>query len=830
MLCRDRPSFLLPSPFALVCCLVTLSTAAWSQLPSYADDPFRQLDEWLPTPGETRLATGAPGPSYWQQRADYDIRVTLDDRKRTLTGSEAITYHNRSPHVLRYLWIQLDQNRFRPNSGEMLTREAPDFNGMSFGHLRSELSRREFEGGFQLTKVADAKGRDLPHSVVDTMMRVDLPVPLKPGARFVLHIDWVHNIIDADLNRARGGFEYFEEDGNCIYEIAQWYPRVAAYTDYGGWQNKQFLGRGEFTLEFGDFRVEITAPADHVVAATGELRNAAQVLTGEQRERLKAAQRSGEQMFIVTADEAKAAQSAETKPEGTKTWLFEAEQVRDFAWASSRKFIWDAKYHEFAPGKHAWAMSFYPNEAEPMWSKFSTPAVAHTLEVYSKYTFDYPYPVAISVNGPVFGMEYPMICFNGPRPEADGTYSERTKHALIGVIIHEVGHNWFPMIVNSDERQWTWMDEGLNSFVEFLAESEWQERWPSRRGKPREITGYMTSDPQVPIMTNSESIHQFGSNAYAKPTAALNVLRETVIGRENFDFALKEYSRRWMFKRPEPADFFRTMEDASGVDLDWFWRGWFYTTENVDVAVKAVRLYEIDTRDPDIEKPLRRRERDDERARDLIDERDAELEKATERDPGLLDFYNAYDPLDITDADRKSYTDFLKGLSDEEKALLADRRKFYVIEVENVGGLVTPLVLALRYAGGESETLRIPAEIWRKDSRSVRTLVIADDELTAVEFDPHRETADSDRHNNHWPPQPVKSRFQLRKDSHGGGGNPMRTARQEEEREEEKREKAEAAKPDAPEEAAKRDQAEQAEPRPQEGSDTPEPRKRRGRR
>jgi hypothetical protein len=775
--------------------LISSCIGAKAQDISYAEDPFRQLGEALPTASEARLASGAPGPAYWQQRADYHIKVTLDDDRQHLTGSEVITYHNHSPHTLSYLWLQLDQNRFKPDSGEMLTKEAPGLSGTSFHNLRSQLSRRSFDGGYKITRVEGKGGKELPHAIIGTMMRIDLPQALQPGKHVELNIDWSHNIIDADLNRARGGYEYFKEDKNYIYEIAQWYPRMVAYTDYAGWQHKQFLGRGEFTLEFGDYRVEITAPADHIVAATGELQNSNEILTGQQRKRLEEGKISGQLNFIVTPEEAKAAQDAKNKPKDRKTWVFSAKNVRDFAWASSRKFIWDAKYHEFSPGKHAWAMSFYPNEAEPLWSKYSTAAVAHTLDVFSKFTFDYPYPVAISVNGPVGGMEYPMICFNGPRPEKDGTYSEGTKHGLIGVVIHEVGHNWFPMIVNSDERQWTWMDEGLNTFVEFLAEMEWQEKWPRTRGKPKGITGYMAGSYQRPIMTNSEAIHQFGNNAYAKPAAALNVLRETVMGREVFDFAFKEYSRRWMFKRPEPADFFRSMEDASGIDLDWFWRGWFYTTKHVDVSLKALRMYEIDTRDPDIEKPLQKEKREELESKDLTDLRNAALPKATDRDRNLLDFYNKFDKLDVTEKDRTDYRKFLEGLDDEDKKLLALRRKFYVIELENIGGLVTPLVIAITYAGGKTETVRIPAEIWRRNTTSVRKMIIARKEITGIEFDPMQETADANRDNNYWPPRAIKSRFQLHKGKKGS--NTMRDAQNEAKRlkkEQEKKKKAENPK------------------------------------
>ena len=771
----------------LILFTINLIPVSTGQVYSYKEDPFKQLHELLPSPNSNRLASGAPGPNYWQQRADYHIKVILDDKNQRLIGSETINYQNNSPHTLNYLWVQLDQNRFDPNSEELLIQEAPGLDGMSFNRLKSQLYRQSFKGGHQIKKVTDSKGEKIKFSIIGTMMRIDLKKSLTPKSNYVFNIDWEYNIIDADLNRARGGYEYFKEDKNYIYEIAQWFPRMAAYTDYTGWQNKQFLGSGEFTLEFGNYKVEVTAPEDHIVAATGELQNTNSVMSDTQLDRWNKAKKNGDITFIVTPEEAKQNQSKKTKPTKTKTWIFKADNVRDFAWASSRKFIWDAKYHEFTKGKKAWAMSFYPIEAEPLWSKYSTESVAHTLDVFSKFTFDYPYPVAISVNGPVFGMEYPMICFNGPRPEKDGTYSESTKNALIGVVIHEVGHNWFPMIVNSDERQWTWMDEGINTFLQFLAQAEWQQKWSSGRGKPKSITGYMSSSKQRPIMTNSESIHQFGSNAYSKPAAALNVLRETVMGREVFDYAFKEYSRRWMFKRPEPADFFRTMEDASGKDLDWFWRGWFYTTYNVDVGIKSLRLYEIDTKNPDIEKPIQKTKRDELNAKDLIDIRNKSLPKAVDKNKKLLDFYNKYDPLDVTDADRREYNKWIKELDSEELKLLSLRKKFYVIELENVGGLVSPVILEIDYKNAKSETIRIPAEIWRKNNDNVRKMIISDKEIVQIEVDPLLETADTDRYNNFWPPKTIESRFQLQKRKKSK--NPMQKAKEEKQRVEKENQK-----------------------------------------
>ena len=771
----------------LILFTINLIPVSTGQVYSYKEDPFKQLHELLPSPNSNRLASGAPGPNYWQQRADYHIKVILDDKNQRLIGSETINYQNNSPHTLNYLWVQLDQNRFDPNSEELLIQEAPGLDGMSFNRLKSQLYRQSFKGGHQIKKVTNSKGEKIKFSIIGTMMRIDLKKSLTPKSNYVFNIDWEYNIIDADLNRARGGYEYFKEDKNYIYEIAQWFPRMAAYTDYTGWQNKQFLGSGEFTLEFGNYKVEVTAPEDHIVAATGELQNTNSVMSDTQLDRWNKAKKNGDITFIVTPEEAKQNQSKKTKPTKTKTWIFKADNVRDFAWASSRKFIWDAKYHEFTKGKKAWAMSFYPIEAEPLWSKYSTESVAHTLDVFSKFTFDYPYPVAISVNGPVFGMEYPMICFNGPRPEKDGTYSESTKNALIGVVIHEVGHNWFPMIVNSDERQWTWMDEGINTFLQFLAQAEWQQKWSSGRGKPKSITGYMSSSKQRPIMTNSESIHQFGSNAYSKPAAALNVLRETVMGREVFDYAFKEYSRRWMFKRPEPADFFRTMEDASGKDLDWFWRGWFYTTYNVDVGIKSLKLYEIDTKNPDIEKPIQKTKRDELNAKDLIDIRNKSLPKAVDKNKKLLDFYNKYDPLDVTDADRREYNKWIKELDSEELKLLSLRKKFYVIDLENVGGLVSPVILEIDYKNAKSETIRIPAEIWRKNNDNVRKMIISDKEIVQIEVDPLLETADTDRYNNFWPPKTIESRFQLQKRKKSK--NPMQKAKEEKQRVEKENQK-----------------------------------------
>ena len=767
-------------------------------------DKFRQLEELLPTPNAQRTASGAPGHAYWQQRADYVIDATLDDTKQSLTGAATITYHNASPDALAYLWLQLDPNIFAHGSDNRVTsgipRATPGANPLDkfpYASLEALLLQESYDSDLKISAVTDAAGTALPHTVVKTMMRIDLPAPLAPGAKTTFKVSWSYLINNAKLLSLRCGYEYFEKDKNYLYEIAQWFPRMAAYNDTMGWQHKQYLGRGEFTLEFGDYLVRLTVPSDHIVSATGVLQNPEQVLTATQRARLKTAATAPKPVFIVTPAEAKAAETG--KPTGTKTWIFKADNVRDFAFASSRKFIWDAMgapHHASPdPKQPVMAMSFYPNEAEPLWSKYSTHAIIHTLDIYSKHTFAYPYAVAQSINGPIGGMEYPMICFNGPRPTEDGTYSRATKYALISVIIHEVGHNYFPMIVNSDERQWTWMDEGLNSFVQTLAEQQWEKDYPSRRAEARDMVGYMTGDGQVPIMTNSESIAQLGPNAYGKPAVALNLLRETILGRELFDHAFKTYAQRWAFKRPYPADFFRTMEDASGVDLDWFWRGWFYTNDHVDLSLDAVRAYTLDTRDPAIEKPRAKQEKAD-RPRTPAQTRNATLPKRIDAYPELRDFYNDYDEATILPSDKKKYEELLKTLAKDKirPEVLKTKRNFYLVEFSNVGGLVMPIILKIDYTDGSTEELRIPAEIWRVDNAKAAKLIMTQKEIKALQIDPHEEIGDADVENNFWPRRAIKSRFQLFKEPIDT--SPMKELKDEAEKNEKAAEKKSAAKAD----------------------------------
>jgi len=761
--------FRLPSGVAALC----LAVSAFA-IPALAaapfDDKFRQLDELLPTPGSVRTASGAPGHAYWQQRADYTIRATLDENKRALTGSGTVTYHNNSPDTLKYLWLQLDQNIYKPGSDARQSAALPSREawtgataqtGLKFDGLRTLLEQRTFPGGFDILAVKDASGRPLAHTINKTMMRIDLPQALKPGARVSFSVDWRYNINEQKVLGGRAGYEKFD-DNNDLFEIAQWFPRMAAYYDVYGWQHKQFLGSGEFTLEFGDYDVRITVPADHVVASTGELQNPGDVLSAAQRERLKQARTAKKPVIIVTQAEAEAAEKARST--ASKTWHFKARNVRDFAFASSRKFIWDAQGVTSGPYQ-VLAMSYYPKEGNPLWEKYSTQAIIHTIEQYNKYSFDYPYPTAISVNGPVGGMEYPMISFNGPRPSKDKktgeiTYSQRTKYGLIGVIIHEVGHNYFPMIVNSDERQWTWMDEGLNTFVQYLAQQAWEENWPDSRGEPRRITDYMKSRNQVPIMTNSESLLQFGNNAYAKPAAALNVLRETVLGRELFDFAFKEYAERWKFKRPTPADFFRTMEDASGTDLDWFWRGWFYTTDAVDVSVDGMTEYTVSSQDPEVEKALQRARRAQEPV-SVTRQRNQGMERRVDAHPELKDFYNENDDFTVTNKDRNRYQEKMAGLEEWEKALLKEGKHLYLVDFTNVGGLVTPLVVEIELKSGKKYIERIPAEVWRYSPARITKLFVTDEPMVGLTQDPYWETADIDVSNNSWPRKATPSRLEL---------------------------------------------------------------------
>lgn len=754
---------------------------------------FEGLGTILPTPNFYRTGSGAPGQGYWQNRADYDITAYLDEDKRNLKGSETVTYYNNSPDNLDYLWLQLDENEHSSvnnagfDSSTFLPRQA---NSESL--KTSELPVKDNGYGVKLQKVTDASGKPLAYVVNKTMMRIDLPKTLKKGEKFVFKIEWNYNISDRIAMGGRGGYEFFPEDGNDLYTITQWYPRMCVYSDFKGWQHNQFTGRGEFALAFGDFKVSMNVPADHIVASTGAGKNYDQVLTPAQLARWKQAQTATEPIEIVTLEDAKKAEKSKSKER--KIWKFEADNVRDFAWTSSRKFVWDGMKVIIPENKNeVMAMSLYPKEAYNLYRKFSTRVIAHTIKTYSEYTIPYPYPVAQSIEA-ANGMEYPMICFNFGRTEKDGTYSEGTKNGMIGVIIHEVGHNFFPMIVNSDERQWSWMDEGLNTFVEYLTEEKWDNKFPSRRGPAHTIVDYMKlpKEQLEPIMTNSENIIQFGPNAYSKPATGLNILRETIVGRELFDQAFKTYSKRWAFKHPEPADFFRTMNDASGENLDWFWRGWFYSIDPVDIAIDKVTVMAPDfdavpkSREfaYTVDKPL---QNDFEDVSKIRNRADKNIVFYTDQNKEAQDFYWRYNRGQEKVDSKKEYkvkVDNLENVPQKDRAALKDINA-YQIDFVNKGGLVMPIILEFTFEDGSKLTDKSSAQIWRKNEQKVSKTFYFDKKVKSVQLDPMRETADIDTSNNFWGEIPAPtSKFQVFKQRQEGSArgaasgkvNPMQAA------------------------------------------------------
>ncbi|TZG00084.1 M1 family metallopeptidase (plasmid) [Chryseobacterium panacisoli] len=742
---------------------------------------FEQLGTILPTPNIYRTASGAPGHGYWQNRADYNITAYLDEDKRNLKGSETVTYYNNSPDDLDYIWLQLDENEHSSvrNAGyDASSVLRPSTTDQQL--KATELPVKDNGYGVSLEKVTDASGNALKYTVNKTMMRIDLPKVLKKGEQFVFKVDWNYNISNRMKMGGRGGYENFPADGNDLYTMAQWYPRMCVYSDFQGWQNHQFTGRGEFALVFGDFKVSMNVPADHIVGGTGECKNYDQVLTSDQLSRYRKAENAAEPIEIVTLDEAKKAEKNHSKQR--KTWVFEAKDVRDFAWTSSRKFVWDGMRVTIPENNNkVMAMSFYPKESYGLYRKFSTKAVAHTIKTYSEFTIPYPYPVAQSVEA-ANGMEYPMICFNFGRTEKDGTYSEGTKNGMLGVIIHEVGHNFFPMIINSDERQWAWMDEGLNTFTEYLTEEKWDNKFPSKRGPAWTIVDYMKlpKDQLEPIMSNSENIVQYGPNAYSKPATGLNILRETIMGRELFDKAFKTYAKRWAFKHPEPADLFRTMEDASGEDLDWFWRGWFYGTDPVDIAIDKVTVAvpNLET-DPkaaaevkyQVEKPLVNSFEDLSKIRNREDKN---IKFYVDGDKDAQDFYYRYDRGQEKVDNNKEYT-----VKTEASLRLdaKDKEKFknitgYQIDFVNKGGLVMPIILEFTFEDGSKLYDKSAAQIWRLNEQKVSKTYYFEKKVKSIQLDPMRETADIDTTNNFWSSTgsgTENSKFQLFKQKQEGG-------------------------------------------------------------
>ena len=739
--------------FAFLLCIINIYTVSAQRNHGVK---FEQLGNLLPDGNIYRGMNGAPGPEYWQQQCDYDIECTLDAENHMLYGTETISYTNRSPHTLQYLWLQLDENQHSQDNDNQYFDPSSISGTMSEAQMRQLDHFKEKEGyGVNITRVEDGNGNALNYFINQTMMRIDLPQPLEHGENVSFEVDWNYKIINRievgkiggghATNLARGGYEHFEKDGNDLFTMTQWYPRLCAFTDYGGWQNNQFTGRMEFALTFGNFVVKMTVPEDHVVGSTGECLNYSTVLSKEELMRWNEAQTASEPVEIVTLDEAKSNETA-ARSEETKTWIFKADMVRDFAWTSSPKFIWDAMPHTTSDGKKVMCMSYYPKEAYPIYRKFSTKAVTHTLASYSRYSIPYPYPVAISVEA-ASGMEYPMICFNPGRAEEDGTYSEAAKKSAISVIIHEVGHNYFPMIINSDERQWAWFDEGLNSFVQFLAEQEWNPDYVSWFGPAAQIAPYMSlpKDMLEPIMTNGENVKDYGNNAYSKPAAALNILRETIMGRELFDMAFKEYCSRWAFKHPTPADFFRTMEDASGVDLDWFWNGWFYTTDAVDISLDTIIWWKVDLEN-DPEKTFKETKIVQKKPAEHISQirnKASGKPSLVEQDEELQDFYYNYEPWNTADSILSGGTYLYEETYDSlEKEKLFGDKNYYELTFSNQGGLVMPIILEWTYEDGSTEIDRIPVQIWRKNEAEVTKVFVKDKVVTSVVLDPYKETAD----------------------------------------------------------------------------------------
>ncbi|GAB4250825.1 MAG: M1 family metallopeptidase [Saprospiraceae bacterium] len=743
-----------------------LAAGAFAQKRSNHGNVFEDLNYLLPDPSPYRSADGAPGPQYWQQRADYDIDARLVPDEQRLYGNELITYHNLSPNNLRYLWLQLDENQHR---GEL---DHHHFNGNSMEEVMNAQAlymmdqwKDLTEYGHNIEAVTDANDKPLKYTINGTMMRVDLPTVLKPGEEFQFRVKWNYKLVDR-INGpwGRGGYEFFEKDKNYIFTITQWFPRMCVYDDVEGWQNKQFTGRGEFALEFGNYVVKMTLPDDYIVGSTGECLNYASVLTPEQLQRWEQAKTATEPVQIVTLEEAKA--NEKSKPSTRlKTWIYKADNVRDFAWTASRKFIWDAMPHYNSDGRRVMCMSYYPKEAYPIYSRYSTRVVAHTLKTYSKYSIPYPYPVAISVEASN-GMEYPMICFNFGRAEEDGTYTERMKNGAISVIVHEVGHNYFPMIINSDERKWSWMDEGINTFVQYLALADFDNNWDHRRGPAHTITGYMNlpEDQLEPIMTKSDNIVNFGMNAYAKPATGLWILRETIMGRELFDEAFKTYCERWAFKHPTPADLFRTFEDVSAMDLDWFWRGWFFGIEKVDIALDTVEYYQADLENDPPKKTVTREERREKPFDDIAKKRDREegIEFAVEQDPELVDFYTTYRPWETEDSVQTVTTHlYEETLTKKEKKEKYGNKHYYQLSFTNKGGLVMSIFIEWTYEDGTTEVERVPVEIWRKNEQAVTKVFVKDKKVSAVRLDPYRQTADVDESNNTAPVPQTPTLFKV---------------------------------------------------------------------
>ncbi len=726
-----------------------LSSAIISHAQQSYQGKFEQLGEELPTPNSYRTGSGAPGPKYWQQQADYVLNAEVDDDKQTLTGSGTITYYNNAPEPLSYLWLQLDQNINADNSLMKLTSTSTIRDSVPAKLLSESLHTYPYKGGMAVADVKDSQGNALTFLINQTMMRVELPKPLKTGEKFSFSMRWSYNINDRAIvdNRAdRSGMEFFPEDANYVYTIAQWYPRLCVFDDYEGWQNKQYLGAGEFALTFGNFDVKITVPSDHIVGATGWLQNAKEVLTPAQLTLFEKARNTFDKQVIIVS-EAEAIQKEKLRLKNKSTWNFKAENVRDFAFAHSRKFIWDAQGVKIGD-KNVLAQSLYSKEGNPLWEQESTKAIKNTLEIYSERTIDYPYPTAYSIHTASIGMEYPMICFNYGRPPKTKKVDQRLKERMVGVIVHEVGHNFFPMIINSDERQWTWMDEGLNTFLEKETKRVRYPDFDIDSDIPKGQIAFMKGDKSImrPVMGSSDNQgRSFSPNGYSKPSGALTLLRETVMGPELFDKSFKEYAQRWAFKHPKPADFFRTMEDASAVDLDWFWRGWFYSTDHVDVTLDEVKWFKV-----------KKTVTDPERKNITVQQGDL---PATKSKGKANDFSNGPTEFNLVKSTESSYGEFLSRINEAELRTNLESKNLYELTFKNTGGLVSPIIIEWTFKDGTKEMEMIPAEIWRTNETEVKKVFVKEKEVVNIVIDPKEATADVNTSDNVFPKKSGVNKF-----------------------------------------------------------------------
>lgn len=696
--------------------------------------PFSPLGSLVDPPSATRGADGRPTSTYWQQHIAYDIDATLDVERRVINAQAELRYTNNAPQALDAIWFEI--------SPEATTKDAIahrsatiNVDSASVRDLRGLREQEERGGGLVVSSVADSEDRPLAFEARGTQLRVALPRPLASGQTVRIKLAWRVALVDLDRKGGRTGYMLLSS-GDPIFHIAQWYPQPVAFTDYGGWRNVPFVDHGEFAPELGDYNVSLTLPAGQLVAATGVLTNEADVLTGVERTRL-ARLRQGKVTEIVTAAEA----ATKRRSSETRTWRFAARNVRDFALAASLRYRWDAT---LAGTSAVRAMTFYPSEASALWRPLALPAIGHALDVYGRMTFDYPYPVVQAAFGPNDGMEHTMLAFSRYPPDGpNGTYSRERKRDFLWVLTHEVGHNWFPLIVNSDERAWTWMDEGLTSYLETLATLEWSGDYTTRPNLPAMLGAEREATGRQPPMTPANAVVDLFPTQYHRPAAALQVLRELVLGRETFDRAFRAYARAWMFKRPTPGDFFRTINQESGADLDWFWRAWFFSTDHVDLSLERVAALRLVAVPADaIPAPA-----DATPPANLTVLRNAAEGRRlmVEQVPRLADAYDRIPERTLAGATPSAH-----AVVDVQRTLdaLGQGGVFYELDIRNRGGVVSPVPIRIDYRDGTSERYVVPVELWFGDTKRAQHILWRAKSIRSVTLDPDAATGDVDRGNN----------------------------------------------------------------------------------